>query len=142
MTARRTLYEKICAADRCGSGWTKGHILLYVDRHLPERVHQSQAFSALRESRRPVWRRVSLAVVDHVNSTAPLRTIVIDDAAKAQQVQHLARNCRDFGIQLFDLLDKRQGIEHVVAAEQGFVLPGMVSSPATATPPRTAHWAC
>jgi 3-isopropylmalate/(R)-2-methylmalate dehydratase large subunit len=51
---------------------------------------------------------------------------VIDDAAKAQQVRHLARNCQDFGIQLFDLLDKRQGIEHVVAAEQGFVLPGMV----------------
>jgi 3-isopropylmalate/(R)-2-methylmalate dehydratase large subunit len=74
-----------------------------------------------------VWRpRASLAVVDHVNSTAPQRTIVIDDAAKAQQVRHLARNCRDFGIQLFDLLDKRQGIEHVVAAEQGFVLPGMV----------------
>ena len=46
--------------------------------------------------------------------------------AKAQQVRHLARNCQDFGIQLFDLLDKRQGIEHVVAAEQGFVLPGMV----------------
>jgi 3-isopropylmalate/(R)-2-methylmalate dehydratase large subunit len=127
MTAGRTLYEKICAAHTVRELDDKGHILLYVDRHFLNEYTSPQAFSALREGRRPVWRpSASLAVVDHVNSTAPLRTIVIDDAAKAQQVQHLARNCRDFGIQLFDLLDRRQGIEHVVAAEQGFVLPGMV----------------
>ena len=127
MTAERTLYEKICAAHTVRELDDKGHILLYVDRHFLNEYTSPQAFSALREGRRPVWRpRASLAVVDHVNSTAPQRTIVIDDAAKAQQVRHLARNCQDFGIQLFDLLDKRQGIEHVVAAEQGFVLPGMV----------------
>jgi len=127
MTAARTLYEKICAAHTVRKLDDKGHILLYVDRHFLNEYTSPQAFSALREGRRPVWRpRASLAVVDHVNSTAPLRTMVIDDAATAQQVRHLARNCRDFGIQLFDLLDKRQGIEHVVAAEQGFVLPGMV----------------
>ena len=127
MTAGRTLYEKICAAHTVRELDDKGHILLYVDRHFLNEYTSPQAFSALREGRRAVWRpRASLAVVDHVNSTAPLRTIVIDDAAKAQQVTHLARNCRDFGIQLFDLLDRRQGIEHVVAAEQGFVLPGMV----------------
>ena len=127
MTAHRTLYEKICAAHTVRELDDKGHILLYVDRHFLNEYTSPQAFGALREARRPVWRpRASLAVVDHVNSTAPLRTIVIDDAAKAQQVRHLARNCQDFGIQLFDLLDKRQGIEHVVAAEQGFVLPGMV----------------
>jgi len=127
MTAGRTLYDKICAAHAVRELDDKGHILLYVDRHFLNEYTSPQAFSALREGQRSVWRpRASLAVVDHVNSTAPLRTIVIDDAAKAQQVRHLARNCRDFGIQLFDLLDRRQGIEHVVAAEQGFVLPGMV----------------
>ena len=127
MSAGRTLYEKICAAHTVRRLDDMGHILLYVDRHFLNEYTSPQAFSALREGGHPVWRpRASLAVVDHVNSTAPRRTGVINDAAKAQQVRHLARNCADFGIQLFDLLDKRQGIEHVVAAEQGFVLPGMV----------------
>jgi 3-isopropylmalate/(R)-2-methylmalate dehydratase large subunit len=127
MSAGRTLYEKLCAAHTVRELDDNGHVLLYVDRHFLNEYTSPQAFSALREGGRAVWRpRASLAVVDHVNSTAPARTIVIDDAAKAQQVRQLARNCQDFGIQLFDLLDKRQGIEHVVAAEQGFVLPGMV----------------
>jgi 3-isopropylmalate/(R)-2-methylmalate dehydratase large subunit len=48
------------------------------------------------------------------------------DAGGARQVFYLAENCQEFGIELFDILDKRQGIEHVVAPEQGFILPGMV----------------
>ena len=44
----------------------------------------------------------------------------------ARQVEYFGENARDFGIELFDMLDARQGIEHVVATEQGLVLPGMV----------------
>ena len=65
-------------------------------------------------------------MVDHVNPTAPVRTRRMPDAGGARQVSYLAENCADFGIELFDILDKRQGIEHVVAPEQGFILPGMV----------------
>ena len=80
-----------------------------------------------RDANRRVWRpKGTLAVVDHVNPTTPVRTHLIADAAKARQVSFLGENCREFGIELFDVLDKRQGIEHVVATEQGFVLPGMV----------------
>jgi 3-isopropylmalate/(R)-2-methylmalate dehydratase large subunit len=127
MKAGLTFYEKICTAHTVRELDAREHILLYVDRHFLNEYTSPQAFSALRASKRPVWQpRASLAVVDHVNSTAPERTIVIGDAAKAEQVRYLKRNCRDFGIELFDELDKQQGIEHVVAAEQGFVLPGMV----------------
>jgi 3-isopropylmalate/(R)-2-methylmalate dehydratase large subunit len=127
MNAPRTLYEKIFAAHTVCELDDQGHVLLYVDRHVLNEYTSPQAFSALRVARRPVWRpRASLAVVDHVNPTAANRTIRIGDSAKAQQVRYLGENCRDFGIELFDVLDKRQGIEHVVAAEQGFVLPGMV----------------
>jgi 3-isopropylmalate/(R)-2-methylmalate dehydratase large subunit len=123
----RTLYEKICDAHTVRRLDDRGHILLYIDRHILNEYTSPQAFSALREAGRPVWRpQASLAVVDHVNPTAPVRTIMIPDAAKARQVRYLGENCRDFGIELFDVLDKRQGIEHVVAPEQGFVLPGMV----------------
>ena len=48
------------------------------------------------------------------------------DPEAARQVDYLEENCRDFGIELFDILDSRQGIEHVVVPEQGMALPGMV----------------
>jgi 3-isopropylmalate/(R)-2-methylmalate dehydratase large subunit len=52
--------------------------------------------------------------------------MVLVDADRAKQVSTLAENCSRHGIELFDMLDERQGIEHVVASEQGWVLPGMV----------------
>lgn len=74
-----------------------------------------------------MWRPgTALAVVDHVNPTTPKRIATMPDAGGARQVSYLAENCRDFGIELLDILDKRQGIEHVIAPEQGFILPGMV----------------
>lgn len=127
MTAPRTLYDKhldshtVCRLD------DDGHRLLYIDRQVLNEYTSPQAFSGLREADRKVWRPQSaLAVVDHVNPTAPERTAEMPDAGGARQVSYLAENCRDFGLELFDVLDSRQGIEHVVAPEQGFILPGMV----------------
>ncbi|MFB8828447.1 3-isopropylmalate dehydratase large subunit [Azotobacter sp. CWF10] len=127
MNQPRTLYDKhidshtLCPLD------DDGHVLLYIDRQVLNEYTSPQAFSGLREAGRTVWRpRTALAVVDHVNPTAPERTAAMPDEGGARQVSYLAENCRDFGIELFDVLDKRQGIEHVVAPEQGFILPGMV----------------
>ena len=79
MSAGRTLYDKICAAHTVRRLDDKGHVLLYVDRHFLNEYTSPQAFSALREGGHRVWRpRASLAVVDHVNSTAPQRTSVIN----------------------------------------------------------------
>ena len=126
MTAR-TLYDKhidshtVCALD------DQGHVLLYIDRQVINEYTSPQAFSGLREAKRGVWRPgTALAVVDHVNPTTPTRTAAMPDAGGARQVSYLAENCQDFGIELLDILDKRQGIEHVIAPEQGFILPGMV----------------
>ncbi|KIH83066.1 3-isopropylmalate dehydratase large subunit [Pseudomonas batumici] len=105
----------------------QGHVLLYIDRQVINEYTSPQAFSGLREARRGIWRaNTALAVVDHVNPTAPKRIAAMPDAGGARQVSYLAENCEDFGIDLFDVLDKRQGIEHVIAPEQGFILPGMV----------------
>lgn len=127
MHAPRTLYDKhidshtICTLD------DSGHVLLYIDRQVANEYTSPQAFSGLREADRQVWRpQATLAVVDHVNPTAPQRVAAMPDKGGALQVSYLEQNCRDFGIELFDVLDKRQGIEHVVAPEQGFILPGMV----------------
>ncbi|MFJ3468935.1 3-isopropylmalate dehydratase large subunit [Pseudomonas sp. NPDC090201] len=127
MNSPRTLYQKhidshtVCTLD------DQGHVLLYIDRQVANEYTSPQAFSGLREAGRTVWRpSATLAVVDHVNPTAANRVAQMPDAGGALQVSYFEENCRDFGIELFDVLDKRQGIEHVVAPEQGFILPGMV----------------
>ncbi len=127
MQQAKTLYDKhidshtVCPLD------DQGHVLLYIDRQVLNEYTSPQAFSGLRETGRGVWRPgTSLAVVDHVNPTAANRIALVPDEGGARQVAYLGENCRDFGIELFDILDSRQGIEHVVAPEQGFILPGMV----------------
>jgi len=127
MNSPRTLYQKhidshtVCPLD------DQGHVLLYIDRQVANEYTSPQAFSGMREAGRAVWRpAATLAVVDHVNPTTPTRIATMPDAGGARQVSYFEENCRDFGIELFNVLDKRQGIEHVVAPEQGFILPGMV----------------
>jgi 3-isopropylmalate/(R)-2-methylmalate dehydratase large subunit len=127
MNSPRTLYQKHIDSHTVCSLDDQGHVLLYIDRQVANEYTSPQAFSGLRETGRSVWRpSATLAVVDHVNPTAPQRIATMPDAGGARQVSYFAENCRDFGIELFDVLDKRQGIEHVVAPEQGFILPGMV----------------
>jgi len=128
MTAPRTLYDKLVDAHVVAPLDDSGEtVLLYVDRSVLNEYTSPQAFTGLREAGRPVWRpQALLGVVDHVNSTTPRRTAEMPDAGGAEQVAYFDRNCRDFGIELFDILHPLQGIEHVVAPELGLILPGMV----------------
>ena len=127
MTLPRTLYDKIIDAHCVRRLDDNGLMLLYVDRTVLNEYTSPQAFSGLREAGRKVWNpNAALMVVDHVNSTAPVRTRQMPDAGGQQQVDYFAKNAHDFGIELFDILDPRQGIEHVIAPEQGLVQPGMV----------------
>ncbi|HYF18027.1 MAG TPA: 3-isopropylmalate dehydratase large subunit [Ramlibacter sp.] len=129
-TRGRTLYQRIVDAHTVRPLGEGGQLLLYVDRQVLNEYTSPQAFAALHAAGRSVWRpRASIAVVDHVNPTTPernARTMVIADAARSLQASLLAQNCARHGIELYDMLDARQGIEHIVASEQGLVLPGMV----------------
>ena len=126
----RTLYRRIVDAHTVRSLGDAGQVLLYVDRQVLNEYTSPQAFAALHAAGRLVWRPTStIAVVDHVNPTTPVRnerTMVIADAERSLQVKLLRQNCEWHGIALYDMLDARQGIEHIVASEQGLVLPGMV----------------
>jgi 3-isopropylmalate/(R)-2-methylmalate dehydratase large subunit len=121
-----TLYEKIMAAHHV-CAIDSAHDLLYVDFQILNEYTSPQAFSGLRDAgRKPRSARSTLAVVDHVNSTRSFVLEDMDDEQAVAQIKFLRHNCDEFGIEMFDLLDPRQGIEHVVAPEQGFVQPGMV----------------
>jgi 3-isopropylmalate/(R)-2-methylmalate dehydratase large subunit len=106
----------------------EGMALIYIDRHLVHEVTSPQAFEGLRLAQRNVWRRdANLATPDHNVPTTERSGGVkaIADPVSRIQVRTLDKNCQDFGITEFQMLDPRQGIVHVVGPEQGITLPGM-----------------
>ena len=124
MAKSRTMYDKIFD-DHVVDRQDDGTCLLYIDRHLVHEVTSPQAFEGLRLTGRKVRQPgKTLAVVDH-NVPTTDRTHGIEDPESAIQVEQLAQNARDFGVEYFNELDKRQGIVHVIGPEQGFTLPGM-----------------
>jgi 3-isopropylmalate/(R)-2-methylmalate dehydratase large subunit len=121
----QTLYDKIWN-EHIVHEQNEGTTLLYVDRHLIHEVTSPQAFEGLRLSKRKVRRsNLTLAVADHNVPTAN-RSKGIDDQESQIQVETLEKNCKEFGIELFDMKDKRQGIVHIIGPEQGFTQPGTV----------------
>jgi 3-isopropylmalate/(R)-2-methylmalate dehydratase large subunit len=101
-----------------------GNNILYIDCHLVHEVTSPQAFEGLRlAGRKPRRPEATFAVTDH-NVPTRDRHKPIADPLSAKQVSTLQDNCRQFGITLFDIDDPRQGIVHVIAPEQGLILPG------------------
>lgn len=125
--ANKTLYEKLVDQHVVRQLDDDGHVLLYIDRSILNEYTSPQAFSGLREHQRSVRHPVTILLnVDHVNPTRPQRDDAMTDAGGQLQVEYFRQNAAHFGIELFDVMDPRQGIEHVVAHEQGMVMPGMV----------------
>ncbi len=118
----KTLFEKIwdqhVVYEEPG-----GPALLYIDLHLVHEVTSPQAFEGLRLAGRKVRRPdLTFATVDHAIPTIN-RHIIVDPIAR-QQVETLAKNCRDFGITFFGIESPQQGIVHVIGPELGLTLPG------------------
>src|ERR1700730_76988 len=123
MAKPRTLYDKVWD-DHLVDAEADGASLIYIDRHLVHEVTSPQAFEGLRLTGRRVRApRKTLAVVDH-NVPTTDRSNGIEDPESRIQVEELARNAREFGIEYFDERDLRQGIVHIIGPEQGFTLPG------------------
>ena len=134
----KTLYDKIFD-DHVVDRQPDGTCLLYVDRHLVHEVTSPQAFEGLRMSGRKVRApEKTLAVVDH-NVPTTDRRFGIDDPESRVQVETLADNAREFGVEYYNELDRRQGIVHVVGPSRASRCPARPSSAATATPRRMAR---
>ena len=120
----KTLFDKIWS-DHLVDRQNDGTCLIYIDRHLVHEVTSPQAFEGLRISKRKVRSpRSTFAVADH-NVPTTNRKYGIKNPESRLQVETLEKNCEDFGITIFPLLDKRQGIVHIVGPEQGITQPGM-----------------
>jgi 3-isopropylmalate/(R)-2-methylmalate dehydratase large subunit len=120
----KTLYDKIWD-DHLVADNGDGTSLLYIDRHLVHEVTSPQAFEGLRMAARKVRApQRTLAVVDH-NVPTTDRSHGIDDPESALQVETMAKNAAEFGVEYFNEMDPRQGVVHIVGPEQGFTLPGM-----------------
>src|SRR5687768_10345387 len=99
--------------------------LLYIDLHLIHEVTSPQAFAGLRQAGRTVRRPdLTFGTVDH-NVPTTDRSLPIADAVAANQVETLRRNCKEFGVPLFDIHSPEQGIVHVIGPELGLTQPGM-----------------
>ncbi len=121
----KTLYDKIWN-DHLVHTQDDGTSLLYVDRHLVHEVTSPQAFEGLRNSNRKVRQpNLTLAVADHNVPTSDRSKGISDEESKLQ-VETLEKNCKEFGIKLFGMDDKRQGIVHIIGPEQGFTQPGSI----------------
>lgn len=121
----RTLFEKIWD-DHVVHTQDDGTCLIYIDRHLVHEVTSPQAFEGLRMADRKVHNlQATLAVIDHNVSTAKDRLTNLGSEDSRIQIETLRNNCAEFGVQLFDISDRRQGIVHIVGPEQGFTQPGM-----------------
>src|SRR5438270_12528583 len=119
----KTLFEKLWEQHIVHQD-PDGRALLYIDLHLVHEVTSPQAFEGLRLNNLRVRRpELTIATVDHNVPTTPNRHIISDPIA-AQQIETLRRNCRDFGVQLFDIDSTDQGIVHVIGPELGLTQPG------------------
>ncbi|MBT7486542.1 MAG: 3-isopropylmalate dehydratase large subunit [Rhodospirillales bacterium] len=123
MSDAKTLYDKLWDSHIVDQQ-DDGTCLIYIDRHLVHEVTSPQAFEGMRNDGRKVRRpELTLAVADH-NVPTTDRSGGITEEESRIQVEELVKNCKKFGVQLFDMNDIRQGIVHIIGPEQGFTLPG------------------
>ncbi|MEO1093213.1 MAG: aconitase family protein, partial [Pseudomonadota bacterium] len=105
MTRPQTLFEKIWSSHVVEAEEPGETVLLYIDRHLVHEVTSPQAFEGLRLAGRTVRRpEATLAVADH-NVPTTDRSVGIEDPESRLQVETLARNCAEFGIEMFGMDD-------------------------------------
>jgi 3-isopropylmalate/(R)-2-methylmalate dehydratase large subunit len=124
MTTPRTLYDKLWDSHLVTAD-AEGNALLYIDLHLTHEVTTPQAFEGLRAAHRKMHRTdKTIAVPDHNVPSTPDRLQFIADPESREQLETLAQNVKDFGVEYIPMSDIRQGIVHIIGPEQGLTQPG------------------
>jgi 3-isopropylmalate/(R)-2-methylmalate dehydratase large subunit len=119
----KTLYDKIWEQHQvCNK--PDGTSIIYIDKHLIHEVTSPQAFEGITAAGRKIRRPDTILAVSDHNVPTLNRRLGISDPASQLQVQMLQQHCQQHGIRYIELLDKQQGIVHIIGPEQGFTLPG------------------
>jgi len=123
---KKTMYEKIWDSHLVCEAAGQAP-LVYVDRHLMHEVTSPQAFEGLRNANRKIRNPHSiLATMDHCVPTKD-RDLPIADPIARKQIETMADNCRENGLNLYDIKNPNNGVIHIVVPEHGFVHPGMIT---------------
>ncbi len=135
--APRTLYDKIWD-DHLVDAQADGTCLIYIDRHLVHEVTSPQAFEGLRMTGRKVRApEKTLAVVDHNVPTTDRSKGIAEEESRIQ-VETLARNAAEFGVEYFTSATSARASSMSSAPSRASPCRARPSSAATATPRRTA----
>ena len=125
----RTMAEKVWENHIVSRGENGDPDLIYIDLHLVHEVTSPQAFDGLRMAGRPVRRPdLTIATEDHNVPTIGVKTgdvAEIKDITSRTQVSTLRKNAEEFGVKLFPMGNREQGIVHVVGPQLGLTQPGM-----------------
>ncbi len=120
----KTLFEKIWSQHVVDT-LADGTIQLYIDRLYCHEVTSPQAFAGLRARGLSPFRPAQITCMPDHNTPTHDQDKPIEDPVSKMQVDTLAKNAADFGIAHYGMMDRRNGIIHVVGPERGLTLPGM-----------------
>ena len=124
MSRPKTLFDKLWDSHvvKKSDGYPDA---LFIDRHFIHEVTSPQAFDGLKKRNIPVFNtQRTTATADH-NVPTKDQHLPIKEALSRHQVETLRKNCKEFGIELYDLGHPYQGIVHIIGPELGLTLPGM-----------------
>lgn len=119
-----TLFDKIWDAHVV-QNVEDGPTQLYIDRLYCHEVTSPQAFAGMRDRGLKCFRPDHIYCMPDHNTPTHDQDKPIEDPVSRTQVDTLAQNAADFGLEHFGMMDKRNGIIHVVGPERGLTLPGM-----------------
>lgn len=124
MSDKRNLFNKVWDLHEVQT-LPSGQSQLFIGRHLIHEVTSPQAFQMLRDrGLKVMYPERTLATVDHIIPTDNQARPFADELAE-EMMSAIEKNCREFGVELLNLDDDRQGIVHVVGPEQGLTQPGI-----------------
>ena len=120
----KTLFDKIWDAHIVQQ-IEEGPTQLYIDRLYCHEVTSPQAFDGLRARGLKCFRPERIYCMPDHNTPTHDQDKPIEDPVSRAQVDALARNAQEFGLNHFGMMSPKNGIIHVVGPERGLTLPGM-----------------
>lgn len=119
-----TLFDKIWDAhvvQQIEDGPTQ----LYIDRLYCHEVTSPQAFAGMKQRGLKCLRPAQIFCMPDHNTPTHDQDKPIEDPVSKKQVDTLAQNAAEFGLNHFGMMHPKNGIIHVVGPERGLSLPGM-----------------